>query len=67
MELLGGIEERMRKRKRKERKRDEEAELGREEIGYRLKSRKSSGVGWNYQRGLEVWKRGGKRVDGRFL
>lgn len=54
MELLGGIEERMRKGKREERKRDEEAELGREEIGYRLKSRKSSGVGWNYERGLEV-------------
>lgn len=34
MELLGGIEERVRKGKREERKRDEEAELGREEIGY---------------------------------
>lgn len=54
MELLEGIEKRMRKEKREERKRDEEVELGREEIGYRLKSRKSSGVGWNYERGLEV-------------
>lgn len=61
MELLGGIEERVRKGKREERKRDEEAELRREEIGYRLKSRKSRGVDGITN---EVWKYGRGEVRG---